>query len=210
MRLFDTVLGLFGLLITVNTLAAEPLAELRNMIESDMAGVPMARIALSTPKTTVAVSRNRQIERHRVAFELDSDALEIADAWRIEENSRNCNSAECEVLVTFQVVATTTGKGIPSWDRPAGREIRVLNHAGEKTERYKLTKVQDRWVINRLSLPYVSPAVMENFFRREIELTEHVSTHSVTDPRALKNQNIVKAWRLRQLEELRKLTFEVK
>jgi hypothetical protein len=210
MRLFDKALALLGLFIVVNAHAAEPLVELRNMIESDMAGVPLARIALSGPKTIVVDSENRQIKHRRIAFELDADAIEIADGWRIEGDPKSCNATECDVFVIFRAVATTEGEGVPSWDRPTGREIHVLNHATEKVERYRLTKVQDRWVINRLPPPYVSSVIVEDFFRKEIEMTEHIPARSVTEPRALQNQNIVKAWRIRQLEELSKLALDAK
>lgn len=185
--------------------AASPETALRQMIECDMAGDPNGRVSLAAPNASVVVASSRQPERSRVAFELDADAIELATDWRIESNSRACSVKECIIGITYRVVATTRGTGVPSWDRTHGREIQPLERPMERLVKYKLTRIGKEWKIVSFPTPYVAPKVLRDFFKREGEKADSIVMSAPVDERAIRNRELVKTWRQRQLEALDKL-----
>lgn len=186
----------------VMAFAATPESALRRMVERDMAGDPSARVDLAAPNASVIVSSNRQLERSRIAFELDSDAIELAIDWRIEEKPQACSTTKCVISVVYRVVATTTGRGVPSWNRVEGREIEPLSHPVERSVKYELVRIGSDWKIRRFPVPYVMPKVVKEFFISDMAKAESVTLPTTADERALRNRQIIKAWRERQLEAL--------
>jgi len=197
---------LIGLALGVSsglTLAAAPEIVLRTMIESDMIGDPSGRLNLATSDAVVVVSASRQIEQMRIAFELDADALELATSWRLDKHPAKCSPTACQIHVVYRTVGTTVGIGVPSWDKNLGREIRPLPKGVERRVRYDLVNIDGAWRLEKLPPPYVSPKVLEAFFRQEMERAILTAPAVAVDARAVKNREMVKAWRQRQLDALR-------
>lgn len=206
MRLVYLFIGLVLWGGTGPAFATPPESVLRTMIESDMSGDPSGRLSLAAPDAVVVVPASRQIERGRIAFELDTDAIELATSWRLDTSSAKCSSTTCQVHVFFHVVGTTVGSGVPSWDRNSGREIRSLPKGVEQRVQYNFVKVDGVWRIKKLPPPYVSPKVLEAFLRQEIGRAILPTRTVAEDVRAVKNREVVKAWRQRQLDTLREMS----
>ena len=205
MRLVYLLIGLAIWVGNGPAFATSPEVVLRGMIELDMQGDPSGRLGLATPDAVVVVTVSRQIERARIAFELDADAIELATSWRLDTSPAKCSLTACQVHVVYRVVGTTVGTGIPSWDRNLGREIRPLPKGVERRVQYNLVNIDGAWRIEKLPPPYVSPKALDTFFRQEVERAL-VTTHAVVvDSRAAKNREVVEQWRQRQLDALRGL-----
>jgi len=175
------------------------------MIEKDIAGDPSGRISIAAPKVAIDLSSNRGLQRGRIAFDVDSDAVEIATDWRLEEKPIVCSPRECVIGVIYHVVATTTGYGMPSWDKPQGREIHPLDKSAERLVKYRFTRVGGEWKIIKFPVPYVHPNVLKEFFKKEYKEAESAALPANQDERAARNRDIVRAWRLRQIDLLDKL-----
>lgn len=206
MRLIAKIAVAISFLLSLNVFAIEPEVEVQKMLESDSIGDPSARIVLASNHAMLLVPKSRQANRHRIAYQLDADALEVATNWYIQPPPRDkCSEVVCDVLVVFRVVATTEGTGVPSWEAPLGREIKILPTAIERPINYHLTKERGKWVINRIPPPYISPQALREFFQKELASAELLTTTASGDFRAEKNKEIIRGWRLRQLELLRKV-----
>jgi len=205
MRLAYLLAGLALCVLCSPTFAETAQDALRTMIRRDMDGDPSGRLSLAAVDAVVVVPASRQIERARIAFELDADAMELATNWRFDERQVKCTRVECSISVVYRVVGTTAGNGVPSWDRNQGREIRPLLKAVERRVQYSLESVNGAWQLEKLPPPYVAPKVLTEFYERELELADEKAAPSAVDARAARNREVVKAWRRRQLGALRSL-----
>ena len=205
MRLAHLFAGMALGILCGPTLADTPQVELRAMIERDIAGDPSGRLNLAAADAVVVVPASRQIERARIAFELDADAMELATSWRFDEHQAKCSPVVCSIRVIYRVVGTTAGTGVPSWSGGQGREIRALPKAIERRVQYSFANVDGAWKLEKLPVPFVAPNVLTEFFEREMKLANANPTPAAVDERASRNREVVRAWRLRQLDTLSKL-----
>jgi hypothetical protein len=194
-----------GVVISFNAIASDALMVFRQMIESDLKGDPTARLLLAASNARLIVDTTRQTDNKRISFDLDADALEVATAWSVDEVAGQCHSRVCDIFVKYEVVATTVGIGVPSWQQKQGRELRLLDQSVIRTERYRLENKKGRWEISRFFPPYVSPNALRNFFIREKLAVESQEIDEKADQRARINSEIVRIWRDRQIETLRQL-----
>ena len=137
-------------------------------------------------------------------IELDADAVEIATEWRIEKSARYSKN-RCVLGVVYRVVATTRGSGMPSWNRPQGREIWPLAKPVERLVKFEIVRVGSDWRIVSFPIPYVTPKAMKEFFATEIERVESIVVPADQDQRAVRNREVIRVWRKRQLDVLNKL-----
>lgn len=206
MRALLFLVGLLLQFFCFAVFASTPEIELRQMIERDMVGDPVGRLHMAAPNASVAVGSNRQPDKSRIAYELDADAVEIATEWRIEKSAR-CSKNRCVLGVVYRVVATTKGSGVPSWDRPQGREIWPLVKPVERLVKYQIVRVGSDWRIFNFPIPYVAPKAMKEFFAAEIERAESIVAPADQDQRAIRNREVIRVWRKRQLDALNKLSL---
>ena len=179
---------------------------LQTMIESDMSGDPSVRHSMATPDAVVVVPSSRQIDRADVVYDLGADAIEIAKSWQFDTSSAKCSPTACQFHVVYRVIGTTVGSGVPSWNRNRGREIRLLPTVIDRRVQYNLIKIDGAWRLKMLPPPYVSPKILEAFFKREMERAALSTPALGADARAVKNREVVEVWRQRQLDILKSVS----
>jgi len=190
---------LLGLQCTSFGAEVAPLDKFAWLLKSDFVGDPSARQQLAMDNArTLDIDGKFGPDSRRIVFELDSDPIRIATNWRIDRSSVSCTSNSCVIDANFQVIAVTKGYGMPTWDRPSGREIILLPASKSVTVHYTFERTKQGWKIARFPSPFVQAAVLKAFFESEIKAEEQSGSATARQPIALKNQQIIREWYDRQ------------
>jgi len=136
------------------------------------------------------------------AYALDMDPLVIVRDWKIASHHGLGTSTIC-LVVQFDVLARTTGQGLPSWKKDQSRDINVLGSSQLELVDYCATEVNGKWMLIDPPLPRVERSVMVNALQEALSGAEkRIKEVKTNDPRARKNMTVIRDSLARQLAVL--------
>lgn len=162
-------------------------AFLEKIVASDFSGDASSRIGhvLQSQRSSgrPVVSEGPAFE----AYDLDSDPLVVVNDWQLVGIERGAESNICGKF-HFTVVATTVGKGLPSWMSEKARRIQVLATARSEVIEYCAKFYHGVWMLIDAPVPRVGKEALIAFMQeRSARAAKIASEIDGADPRAMTN-----------------------